>query len=568
MASLPQKPEDTHKKNTSKVSIRTINRGSGEEEEPAGRQKLERLNTNIGKRRNGVELIPKPSDDPRDPLNWPIYKKELTFASLMLATSVVGISKTIYVSTNSVIATQFNTSYMGAASFTGLPFIFAAFSGVGASILTTVIGKRSIYVVGGILMLVGALWNMHAQGFAQFMVSRLFQGIGWGMTEALMMDSIRDIFFVHERNLRTNIYTVTSLTFTWGSPILGGYISQTSQSFRQEIMVLTIIQAFSILFILIFVPETSFSPSSTSTTTSEPSVSPFRSYVKSLHPILYRAPFSAQCAMKPIRVLGAPTTILTFLITFPLIAAAYAVANSLALLFAAMPTFLFPSRLGFIFILPFVFSLFTFSLVSVTAYVRSRPPRHITSPNNLVAIIPGAILGVSGLLAFGLYTSNELTPKTISEGDIVFTLDATGIHLSLKVVSALFGMLVASTTVLSYSASTYLSPSAAENSHMESGYRVWLDVFTGIFIIAMPSWIQMHGSGGASTMNGLKDTSIALAVTQLVVASTAGAVLWVKGEEIRRMDSKIIGVTEQAQRGVGGSVELKRWDSQKSYFEV
>jgi MFS family permease len=99
---------------------------------------------------------------------------------------------------------------MGATSLTGLPFIFAAFSGVGASVLAAVIGKRSIYVVGGVLMLVGALWNMHAGSFAQFMASRLFQGIGWGMTESLVTESIRDIFFVGTNN--SNLLTKPILT--------------------------------------------------------------------------------------------------------------------------------------------------------------------------------------------------------------------------------------------------------------------------------------------------------------------------------------------------------------------
>lgn len=115
----------------------------------------------------------------------------------MLSTAVVGILKTLFVSTTSIIATQLNVSYVAAASLTGVPFIFAALSGIGASILAAVIGKRSLYVVGGVLMLIGALWNMQIEAsFAQFMVSRLIQGIGWGMSEALILGSIGDLFLV------------------------------------------------------------------------------------------------------------------------------------------------------------------------------------------------------------------------------------------------------------------------------------------------------------------------------------------------------------------------------------
>lgn len=46
-------------------------------------------------------------------------------------------------------------------------------------------------------MLAGTLWNMHLENsYAQFMVSRIFQGIGWGITEALVESTIRDLFSV------------------------------------------------------------------------------------------------------------------------------------------------------------------------------------------------------------------------------------------------------------------------------------------------------------------------------------------------------------------------------------
>lgn len=105
--------------------------------------------------------------------------------------------KTLYVSTNGVLATQYGVSYVAATALTGVPFIFAALFGVCATIFAAVIGKRILYIGGGLLMLVGALWNMHVgNSYAQFMVSRIFQGVGWGITDALVNDTIRDLFFV------------------------------------------------------------------------------------------------------------------------------------------------------------------------------------------------------------------------------------------------------------------------------------------------------------------------------------------------------------------------------------
>jgi len=76
MASPPQLPETSHKKDISAVSVRTIGREIGDEgqrgleDQPAGRRRLGPLSlkTHLGRPRHGVELIPKPSGDARDPL--------------------------------------------------------------------------------------------------------------------------------------------------------------------------------------------------------------------------------------------------------------------------------------------------------------------------------------------------------------------------------------------------------------------------------------------------------------------------------------------------------------------
>ena len=121
----------------------------------------------------------------------------MAFASLILATATIGSLKTIFVTVNSVIALQLNSSYTGAVALTGVPLIIGALAGVKSRILSQSIGKRGIYLVSSILMLLAAVWNMHiTSNYAEFMVARIFQGIGWGAFEALVAESINDMFFV------------------------------------------------------------------------------------------------------------------------------------------------------------------------------------------------------------------------------------------------------------------------------------------------------------------------------------------------------------------------------------
>jgi len=68
----PRKPESIHKKNSVAVSVRTIGKEAEDEETENGDQKrtieLQPLDTSFGKRTKATELLPKPTQDPDDPL--------------------------------------------------------------------------------------------------------------------------------------------------------------------------------------------------------------------------------------------------------------------------------------------------------------------------------------------------------------------------------------------------------------------------------------------------------------------------------------------------------------------
>lgn len=117
--------------------------------------------------------------------------------SVLVSTAVVGILKTLFVTTNSVIATQYNVSYTAAAALTGVPFMIAALSSLGSAILSQAAGKRAIHIGATLLMLIGSVWNMRIMdSYTQFMFSRIFQGVGWGAFEGIAIISVRDIFSV------------------------------------------------------------------------------------------------------------------------------------------------------------------------------------------------------------------------------------------------------------------------------------------------------------------------------------------------------------------------------------
>ncbi|KAE8441569.1 hypothetical protein EG329_004688 [Mollisiaceae sp. DMI_Dod_QoI] len=590
MDSPPQPPMKAHKKDGKSVSSRE--QGMQDFDALEDRKIGNGSTLKFGGQmltRSAVELLPRPSSSHADPLNWTRGRKELAFASLMLATAMIGSLKTMFVTVNAVVATELNVSYTGAAALTGVPLIIGAFAGIKSRVLSESIGKRGIYLLSSITMLLAAVWNMHVtSSYAEFMISRIFQGLGWGSFEALVAGSITDLFFVHERCARTNAYNVVNIFFTWGTPILGGYLSQSTQGFRNQIMVINIIQAFSIVFLILGTPETTFDRTTGATPPAEnsPSGSPFKLYLNTLRLKTEHStrPFSITHAIQHLKALYTPSTILTALLSIPLLATSFGIAQSLSLVFTSMPTFLFPSRLGFLFALPLVFSLLTYTVSSYTVYMRSKPPHHLSTSSSAIALalsIPSIILAVAGLLALGLYTEMALMPTIVSDGSGSVFAVLSGADINLKTTSALFGLLVSGSIALSYASSTHLSAfyatAPAKSVLLAGGVAFWEEVLKGVWTLGMPMWVQGATTEDMTMVMGLKVSAIALAVLGLVVGSSVGAMLWSRGVEIGGLNERVLGVVVENE-GVGlagsrGGEEgqgqvLKRWNTGDTFMEV
>lgn len=540
---------------------------------PAARRPTRKFGTG---KNAGVELDPQPSDSPQDPLNWPRWKKELAFGSLMLGAAVIGILKTIFVTVASVMATEFNVSYMAITALTGLPMILGGLAGIKSVILAQMWGKRTMYLVSSLVMLLGAVWNMHIfESYAQFMVSRVIQGIAWGMFESLVLLSVKDMYFVHERTTRVTIYNITSIIFTWGTPMIGGLISQRLETFRNQIEILNIIQAISILLLAFATPETTYhrfstysvglSNFQTTITTGTPTQTGFKAYLSTLRLTTSNSTskFSISTALLPLRALAAPSTILTFLLTAPLLATAFGIAHLLSELFSPQPIMAFPTAIGLMFTVPLVASLLTYAKASLITYFLSRSSKSHPASKDLVVAIPALLLAFIGTLAFGLYTESTLAPVTKMKG-VLSAFYAQGQDLSQRVVSVVFGILVSGAVMLSFAGTSHLRASAhseVESDALEGAHHALQEVLIGIFVIAVPMWIP----GGSYMTARLKDASIALAVVGMVTGSTAGALLWVFGEKVDNIDGRVLG---RRAREMDMAAQMGKWKSTESFFEA
>lgn len=227
-------------------------------------------------------------------------------------------------------------------------------------------------------------------------------------------------------------------------------------------------------------------------------------------------------------------------------------AHVVSALFSAMPTFLFPGTIGYLFILPVALAVIMYSIATLTSYLRCKPPRHLSTSvqgTELAISCFGLVFGIAGLLAWGLYTVGELDAGQYSDGDTVFSLSVTGLELSLRQVSLLLGVLVGGATVLSYAGNSYLNSAGRHGTHMAAAHRTGEDILMGVWVCGTSGLIAGDVEG---LMPGLRSTVVALSVVSVFLGFSGAAVLWVKGRELGGVDERFLvgGWEEEEEDGV------------------
>ncbi|KAF8590984.1 MFS general substrate transporter [Ramaria rubella] len=223
------------------------------------------------KRSTGVDsdviLVPQPSDDPRDPLNWPRWRKECIFWILSLGAGLVGAIGHLLNPGFVVLAKEWGVSVNACASEVSNNTLILALGCIMLvqAPLAVKFGRRPVYIIAAALLFSCSIWSAVSQGLGSFTGSRVFQGIGEAPFEALVTATIGDIYFVHERGLRVAIWSFAITAGINIGPIVNGYVIQSRLGWRFcfwfEICLRWFITAvFGILLIgiVFLVPETTY----------------------------------------------------------------------------------------------------------------------------------------------------------------------------------------------------------------------------------------------------------------------------------------------------------------------
>ncbi|KAK9449627.1 MFS general substrate transporter [Limtongia smithiae] len=225
-----------------------------EEKEPEG---VETSRLKVDPRNPQVILVPQPSDDPNDPLNWSLLKKNLCFIALCCGSSISTCAGPMLSSAYLDLEVEFSMSLTKVVQFGSIVMIMGAPALWIAGSLIPIVGKRPLILMSILLEAVTSVWGAKANSYGSMLGARAVMGISNGPPEAVVAGVIGDLFFLHERGFYSSMWNMSQLIATNISPLIPAFIV-VRLGWRWAFWILAIcsIVVFGLIFFL--APETHY----------------------------------------------------------------------------------------------------------------------------------------------------------------------------------------------------------------------------------------------------------------------------------------------------------------------
>ncbi|KAJ9326902.1 hypothetical protein DTO027B5_4728 [Paecilomyces variotii] len=171
-------------------------------------------------------LVPQPSNDPRDPLNWNKYWK---FSAMSLATAVSfsqGLGPLALGPMFPDLMKSFNASLADVVQFTGVCILILGFSNFFWVPVQATFGRRPVLIFSTLICCVSNIWRAKATTYGSYMGACILNGFGAGPAESAQPEIVADIMFLHERGAYNTLYFTAYFGSLMIGPIIAGAMAQ------------------------------------------------------------------------------------------------------------------------------------------------------------------------------------------------------------------------------------------------------------------------------------------------------------------------------------------------------
>ncbi|KAL8975166.1 MAG: hypothetical protein Q9197_000623 [Variospora fuerteventurae] len=205
-----------------------------------------------------ILLVPQPSDDPNDPLNWPRWKRDIILVILSTVSVIASTLSPLLAANTVTLSLYFRRDFTQTALLTGYHLCAVGAAGFIFVASARIWGKRHLYLLGTILIIVSSAWGgAVGTNFTSLLWARVVQGVGLAPFEALVNASVGDLYYLHERGTRMALSNLALFGGAFFTPVLVGKITHTI-GWEWSFYLVAIFAGALLPLIFFFVPETAF----------------------------------------------------------------------------------------------------------------------------------------------------------------------------------------------------------------------------------------------------------------------------------------------------------------------
>lgn len=205
-----------------------------------------------------IVLVPQPSEDPNDPLNWSASKK-LTIIAL------ASLGGCIFASTFGpllnaglfVIAMEFQRPLADITVTSGYALLVAGASGAFVSAFSRKWGKRPVLLASSCMGFIGSIIGSTANTYRMLLAARVVQGLSTAAYESLIISLIGDLYFVHQRGVFVAIMGLILGGVSNFSSVICGVITK-NLGWKYLFHFCTLVSGLHLVLSFLFWPETQY----------------------------------------------------------------------------------------------------------------------------------------------------------------------------------------------------------------------------------------------------------------------------------------------------------------------
>ena len=204
-----------------------------------------------------ILLVPEPSQDPDDPLNWSPKRKALSTATLSIYTTVIAMGTAV---TYAIIvpmskATELSVNDLNAGF--GYVFLLAGWGGLIWQPLALQYGKRPVYLLSLLAHTAVMIWAPYTTTNGQWIANKIIQGFFGAPVSSLGEISVADVYFTHERGRYMAIYTMSIIGGVYIAPIIFGFVND-GQGWKWVLFWMGIFSGVALIVCFFFMEETNY----------------------------------------------------------------------------------------------------------------------------------------------------------------------------------------------------------------------------------------------------------------------------------------------------------------------